>query len=1081
MKKRNRLFSLLLALAMVLTYMPALAFANGDGSKDLSKGRICFDGDKDYGWAGFYSVNGKNGYVDDLNITVLDKNGAVIGSEAYDLEIARMLWGEGGQTEIPAQSPFGIAAEDSEGGFSEYVARAKAKDESGYTGSIEATFFIMDAHSLDFVCSDVMFPEANWYDTWAMRSWYWVASDKMDGPVVYSSADRNSPLVEGRDYKVTYYERKCDMDGLTPEDDPQEYMYKDSVKLDSMPQTEGSYIVRVDGIEPYYGGNDILLDIGEYKGPKRIDISGNDDALWSDGSRTLDVKDQSESGITPDFYLIKDGDWGNKVKLTSGKEYTFDNGKLTLYGSKLIQKDEGGFWAEIYAEIKDGDDTLAEGRFGFELREVESWDDFPGDMRMLPEWNDQIDHEINARISNSEYPDGYDYKHTVKNVTVTGQEPAGKTIINLSKDDNNNWKFEAKDYGTATLAITYSDGLDGTEKTKDFTVTVTDAVYKVDLWSESGYWEGLPGDSIELKAQGWKDYVDKQGAPEEWHNEGTDEGLEYNWSIKSGNEFATITENKDDPSEATVTFKDMPEGWDHIGEKIVVEASITDRNSEDASETRASREEDLWVSDEYYQIWPGTIDGSINVGESVSLEPELRSYKLGKEGYKTVDAQFYLENVDQNALAVTEKDGKYTIKRLRERDTDVKVKAEFSRNGKQENREQWYHFDRKNYDVWFDSERYDLYDDYEVTLSPEISEDLESLSDYEIEFKVGRHYNNKPEDQQWESVPESENAYTVKDGSITLYGSKLWSGNDADGGSVMAVLKIEGLDDKESGCWIERCEACSTHDWFTRRTEPTCTESGIEEKHCSVCGEHRTIALPEKGHEWGEWRESTPSTCIKKGQMERICKNNSGHKEYKDAELSSHRLTKTNAVAATYDKTGNIEYWTCSECGKIFKDASGTREITKADTITARLTPKQGDSVTLSSGKYKVTGGSSVSFTGAPNRSSITVPDSVNIGGKVYAVTSLEANAFSKNKATTAVIGKNVKTIKANAFKGSKIKTLTVKSKKLTKKSVKNSLKGSKVKTIKVKVGSKKQNKTYVKKYKKIFTKKNAGKKVSVK
>ena len=82
---------------------------------------------------------------------------------------------------------------------------------------------------------------------------------------------------------------------------------------------------------------------------------------------------------------------------------------------------------------------------------------------------------------------------------------------------------------------------------------------------------------------------------------------------------------------------------------------------------------------------------------------------------------------------------------------------------------------------------------------------------------------------------------------------------------------------------------------------------------------------------------------------------------------------------------------------------------------------------------------------------------------------------------TSITLGAKVKKIKKNAFKGTKIKTVTVKSKKLTKKSVKGSLKGSKVKTIKVKVGNKKANKKFVKKYKKIFTKKNAGKKVAVK
>ena len=48
-------------------------------------------------------------------------------------------------------------------------------------------------------------------------------------------------------------------------------------------------------------------------------------------------------------------------------------------------------------------------------------------------------------------------------------------------------------------------------------------------------------------------------------------------------------------------------------------------------------------------------------------------------------------------------------------------------------------------------------------------------------------------------------------------------------------------------------------------------------------------------------------------------------------------------------------------------------------------------------------------------------------------------------------------------------------------KSVKGSLKGSKIRNVKVKVGKKSVNRKYVKKYKKYFTKKNAGRKVSVK
>lgn len=96
----------------------------------------------------------------------------------------------------------------------------------------------------------------------------------------------------------------------------------------------------------------------------------------------------------------------------------------------------------------------------------------------------------------------------------------------------------------------------------------------------------------------------------------------------------------------------------------------------------------------------------------------------------------------------------------------------------------------------------------------------------------------------------------------------------------------------------------------------------------------------------------------------------------------------------------------------------------------------------------------------AKNKKSVTVPASVRLAdGKRYLVKGIGPRAFAKSRA----------------------KTVTVKTKLLNKTLVKRSLKGSKVKTIKVKVGKKKVNRKYVKKYKKIFTKKNAGKKVIVK
>jgi hypothetical protein len=87
----------------------------------------------------------------------------------------------------------------------------------------------------------------------------------------------------------------------------------------------------------------------------------------------------------------------------------------------------------------------------------------------------------------------------------------------------------------------------------------------------------------------------------------------------------------------------------------------------------------------------------------------------------------------------------------------------------------------------------------------------------------------------------------------------------------------------------------------------------------------------------------------------------------------------------------------------------------------------------------------------------------------------------SSEYVTTIVLGKKVKIISKSAFKNYKnAKTLVVKTKKLKRAKVKKSLKDSEITNVKVQVGKKKTNKKYVKRYKRIFTKKNAGKKVIV-
>ena len=66
-------------------------------------------------------------------------------------------------------------------------------------------------------------------------------------------------------------------------------------------------------------------------------------------------------------------------------------------------------------------------------------------------------------------------------------------------------------------------------------------------------------------------------------------------------------------------------------------------------------------------------------------------------------------------------------------------------------------------------------------------------------------------------------------------------------------------------------------------------------------------------------------------------------------------LKHIDAKAATKTSEGNIEYWYCDGCSKYYKDAKATQEITKAQTVTAKLPPKitAGDGATVTQGEKK--------------------------------------------------------------------------------------------------------------------------------
>ena len=182
------------------------------------------------------------------------------------------------------------------------------------------------------------------------------------------------------------------------------------------------------------------------------------------------------------------------------------------------------------------------------------------------------------------------------------------------------------------------------------------------------------------------------------------------------------------------------------------------------------------------------------------------------------------------------------------------------------------------------------------------------------------------------------------------------------------------------------------------KSAATCTEKAIYYKSCAVCGLSSEGTADEAtffsgnvlDHDWGAWTQNSDEKT-----HTRICKRDTSHTEtencidankdhkcdYCGKKLTEHTGGKATckdkakcevcgaeygeldaknhtdlkhfpATAATKTTDGNIEYWYCEGCGKYYSDKDGTKEIKKADTVTAKLkddskSPQTGDTSNL--------------------------------------------------------------------------------------------------------------------------------------
>ena len=162
--------------------------------------------------------------------------------------------------------------------------------------------------------------------------------------------------------------------------------------------------------------------------------------------------------------------------------------------------------------------------------------------------------------------------------------------------------------------------------------------------------------------------------------------------------------------------------------------------------------------------------------------------------------------------------------------------------------------------------------------------------------------NNTGSNDAWELIDEVSDDKVLKDKNYTSYDFTCkcstsyqyfkWEISAIHSGRTLQVGEFKL---KLQTCSHKNTDGSDALGDVIKNVEPTCTEHGYTTRKCSLC--------------------------------------NSIVKVYKDDVLKPHTLTHHALKDATCTEAGNIEYWQCSVCNKLFSDEATTKEITDAASL----------------------------------------------------------------------------------------------------------------------------------------------------
>ncbi|MGI6221116.1 MAG: cell wall-binding repeat-containing protein [Coriobacteriales bacterium] len=687
-----------------------------------------------------------------------------------------------------------------------YDVTAQAKPGSGYTNSVSSDGFWVTTKNNLWVYS------ASLGDEYAVpiSGWPGVRYDIPKGADYdLTLSFDGATLTEGTDYTVEWCNRDINPDML---DD--EAAHQDAI-LGSKPTETGRYYVHYKGKDPYFEDDVVMFDIVRGIRVDRTDAESYD-PLFSDGTATYRVRVlgfDGEQGTdwNLELQLGEQGTFNGDTEefanpLVSGTDYSFDaeTGTLVLYGDKVFERCNGKS-VEINAAVFDLSDSSLLYRIVETVEVVEPWVDynFMQDRKMLAGDSDWIYPTEDVEYANAEYPDGVYGSYEILDVKVATSTPEqeGAEVVKVTPydydDSSHSWHLETLNNGTATIEVTYED-IHGEEQSYTFTITVVSDLYVVEVSSQDGRMQALPGQSIDLIAE---------GTHEASYAVDMDESFTYSWSLGEGSEYATIVPDTNDSSRATVTFNALPEDVDFLDEDVQVLVTMQGEDDEGQLVDLATNNLTLRVCSDYYELYPEEINPNMEIGESLTVTPEVRYYSSASQsasGYDLVDnATFYwdssssgfeFKNADGDTIGSSGSSEPVTITRTDRRNGGIWLAAEWvDDSGKPCDANKQYEMDYRDYSISLNSNEYRLYGDGTLDVWVTYNQSLNTQYVWPV-VTVGIYdWGN----QTWTQTFTEGQEYTVdlEGGIITLDGTKILAACD-EGAEirVFAQMMVGGTD-----------------------------------------------------------------------------------------------------------------------------------------------------------------------------------------------------------------------------------------------------------------------------------------------